>query len=183
MLLNIVEFAAKCGVSRQAIYKAVRVGAINLKSNNEIDTEDPLNQAYLNKRKKTVGDSPQENLVQPAAIITAPPREGSKTFYETERLKQDIIAKKFKNLKEAGKLLPRDLVLKYFVEPVNTAHLRMLTDGARSIVAQIAPLSKSGASTEEMEALTKKIISSFIKAFKAEVGKLLDEHKYTAPTG
>lgn len=161
MLITAAKFAAQCGVSRQAVYKAASAGALELKDG-KIDTASASAREYLGAKK-----APE------TAVPTTTQTPGSKNVYDMERSKQGAIRLALQNAKTKGTLIARADVERFIIEPINTAHTRALTDGARSIAALVHPMVMGGAPVEEVEVLIKKQLSSFFLAAKKSAEALL----------
>jgi hypothetical protein len=80
-----------------------------------------------------------------------------------------IEEKRIKNAKERGELVHRDLIRIGVLEPVDTAHKRMLTDGARTISQRIISLHESGSNAKELEEFVTDQVASFIRPMKAKI--------------
>lgn len=87
---------------------------------------------------------------------------------------EDINEKRLKNAATRGELVSRDLVRLGVIEPVEAAHLKLLTDGAKTIAKRVTAMNGAGRSLEEVEAFVVDNISSFIKPIKAKTRKALD---------
>lgn len=85
-----------------------------------------------------------------------------------------------KNLKNAileGKLVSRESVEKNFFDVVNSAHLKLMTDGAKNIAGTIKSKILSGASDVEVEEKIIDIIGTFIRPIKPKMKKAIEEYK------
>lgn len=83
-----------------------------------------------------------------------------------------------KNLKNSvleGKLISRDIVKKGFFDPVNTAHLRLMTDGAKNISATVRAKVMSNESSAVIEKIVAEMIGTFIKPAKLKMIKALKD--------
>ena len=162
MILSVIKFAEQCGVSRQAVYKAIKNGAIAVTADGKIDTETRDAIEYLAERTKNeaprIGDNPT-------------PKD--KRAWDTERSKQAAIGATLKNLKTKGALAPKADVVKYVIDPICIAHTRILTDGAHSIAGFVGPMAKGGATLEELEAVVYKQLSGFLKVAKRDMEAFL----------
>ena len=79
---------------------------------------------------------------------------------------EDINSKRLANAKTMGELVSRDLVKVGIVEPVDAAHRKLLTDGAKTIARRVTAGHDAGRSVEELEYVVVDLISSFIKPMK-----------------
>ena len=166
MILSVIKFAEQCGVSRQAIYKAIKNGAITTTPDGKINTETRDALEYSAERTK--------NDVQ---ISADPVSIKDKRSYDMERSKQGAIRLALQNQKMKGALIARADVERFIINPINTAHTRALTDGARSISALVQPMVMGGATVEEVEGVIKKQLSSFFHAAKVAAEDLLVQEK------
>lgn len=87
---------------------------------------------------------------------------------------ESINEKRLKNAETRGELVSRELVRLGVIEPVEAAHLKLLTDGAKTIAKRVTAMNGAGRSLEEVEAFVVDQISSFIKPIKAKTRKALD---------
>lgn len=162
MLITAAKFAAQCGVSRQAVYKASGAGTLEM-IDGKIETASAAAREYF------VAHNPPTAATSTANTPTA----GSKNTYDVERSKQGAIRLALQNAKTKGALIARADVERFIIDPINTAHTRALTDGARSIAALVHPMVMGGAPLEEVEGLIKKQLSSFFLAAKKSAEALL----------
>lgn len=86
---------------------------------------------------------------------------------------EDINEKRLKNAQTAGDLVHRDLVKRGIIDPIDSAHLKLLTDGAKTMARRSKTLSDSGAEVEEIEKFICDQISSFIKPVKNKIKRIL----------
>lgn len=82
---------------------------------------------------------------------------------------ENIYEKRVKNARSAGELVDKRLVTLGILDPVNTCHTKLLTDGAKSIATRSKALSDSGADVRDMEKMIADKIQSFIKPMKAAI--------------
>jgi len=86
-----------------------------------------------------------------------------------------INEKRLKNAKTKGELVARDLVKLGIIEPVETAHIKLLTDGSKTIARRGAAMIEAGRDVAELEAFVKDQISSFIRPIKTKVARVLKD--------
>ena len=86
---------------------------------------------------------------------------------------EDINTKRITNAEKSGELVHRDLVKNGIIEPVNAAHLKLLSDGSKTIANRMTALHKAGATVEEIEKFVSDQISSFIIPLKKKIGRIL----------
>ena len=84
-----------------------------------------------------------------------------------------INEKRLKNAQTKGTLISRDLVKVGVIDTFNSAHLRLLKDGAKSIAAGVISKNSSGAELSEVEAYVSDILGSFIKPIKNKIARVL----------
>lgn len=77
--------------------------------------------------------------------------------------------KRIKNEQSRGKLVSRDLVLTGVIDPFNSAHLRLLSDGAKAITAAVLAKREAGICEQEIEDYVADVVASFIRPVKAKV--------------
>lgn len=178
---GIQEFADMAGVSRQAIWKAVKKGTL-IETNGKIDENSPQAQAYLNPQLNPRGKPFEGPSVAPPAQQAqrqpdpdAPPPFRSKAELEIHRLQQQIVSLKLRNQEALGHLIPREKVERLIFQPISTAHQRILTDGAKSIAAYVHPMVLGGSTVEDVEAYIRKQISGFIRAAKRQMTKVIQD--------
>lgn len=82
---------------------------------------------------------------------------------------EDINEKRLKNAKTRGELVSRDLVEHGVVGPINTAHIKLLTDGSKTMSIRVSALINSGEPPEVIEEYIKKQIRSFIRPVKDKI--------------
>jgi hypothetical protein len=86
---------------------------------------------------------------------------------------EDINDKRIKNAKASGELVSRYLVKIGIIDPIDSAHIKLLTDGAKTITRRSIAMRDAGASEIEIEKFVKDQISSFIKPVKSKVARAL----------
>lgn len=86
---------------------------------------------------------------------------------------EDIQEKRLKNEQTQGNLVSRDLIRVGIIEPLNTAHVKMMTDGAKAISVRAPAMAAAGAETVDIEKYISGVISSFIKPVAAKVERAL----------
>jgi len=86
-----------------------------------------------------------------------------------------INEKRLKNATTKGELISRTLVKNGVIDVFNSAHLRLLKDGAKSIAAGTISKHSSGAELAEIEAFVSDILGSFIKPIKNKIARILKD--------
>lgn len=88
---------------------------------------------------------------------------------------EGINEKRLKNAAAEGKLISRNLVEKGVIDTFNSAHLRLLKDGAKSIAAGVISKHAGGSELAEIELFITDILGSFIKPVKSKVVRILKD--------
>lgn len=86
---------------------------------------------------------------------------------------EDINEKRLKNAQTKGELISRKLVKDHVIDTFNSAHLRLMKDGSKSIAAGVVSKSQGGAELPEIEAFVSDIVGSFIKPIKNKISRVL----------
>lgn len=84
-----------------------------------------------------------------------------------------INEKRLKNATTRGELVNRQLVRVGIIEPLDAAHIKLLTDGAKTIARRSTAMHDAGRELEEIEKFVADQISSFIRPVKAKVARAL----------
>lgn len=85
-----------------------------------------------------------------------------------------IEEKRIKNAVSKGELISRVLVKNNLIDPINSAHIKMLTDGAKTITQRVTSMHGAGTPIEEIEKFVIDNISSFLKPVKAKIARALE---------
>ncbi len=88
---------------------------------------------------------------------------------------EGINEKRLKNAATEGKLIARELVENGVINIFNSAHLRLLKDGAKSITAGVLSKHGGGAELAEIELFVTDILGSFIKPVKSKIVRILKD--------
>ncbi len=88
---------------------------------------------------------------------------------------ETVIEKRLKNAQTKGTLISRRLVERGVIDIINSAHLRMLKDGAKSITAGVVSKTASGAELKEIENYVSDVLGSFIKPVKNKMVRCLQD--------
>ena len=86
-----------------------------------------------------------------------------------------INEKRLKNAQTKGVLISRKLVQGGVIDVFNSAHLRLMKDGAKSIAAGVISKHSAGAELSEVEAYITDILGSFIKPVKSKIKRTLKD--------
>lgn len=84
-----------------------------------------------------------------------------------------INEKRLKNAVTRGELVNRNLVRVGIIEPIDAAHIKLLTDGAKTIARRASAMTAAGREPEEIEKFVADQISSFIRPVKSKVARAL----------
>jgi len=84
-----------------------------------------------------------------------------------------INEKRLKNAESEGTLVSRRLVKIGIIDPLESAHIKLLTDGVKTLARRTVALHESGRDLSEIESFISDQISSFIKPVKAKVKRAL----------
>jgi hypothetical protein len=87
---------------------------------------------------------------------------------------EDIRASRIKNAKLEGELVSREIVQRFVMEPVETAHVGLLTDGAKTMARIIVPMVQSGSMADEIEKYISNTITKYVKRVKAKTAQLVE---------
>lgn len=87
---------------------------------------------------------------------------------------ETIDANRVKNAKARGELVHRDLIVKGVLEPIDSAHRKMLTDGAKTIARRSVAMIGAGKDADELEKFIAEQVTSFIKPAKAKIKRALE---------
>ena len=86
-----------------------------------------------------------------------------------------INEKRLKNAQTKGELVSRQLVKVGVIEPIDSAHIKLLTDGAKTIARRSTAMHDAGRELEEIEKFVADQITSFIRPVKAKVARALKD--------
>lgn len=92
-------------------------------------------------------------------------------FLKATKQLEDIHEKRLKNAKSSGELVDREQIKIGVIEPINTAHVKLLTDGSKTIAVRTKAMLDAGRDLGEVEKFITEQISSFIKPMKARVAR------------
>lgn len=86
---------------------------------------------------------------------------------------EEIRDKRIRNAEREGELIPRVLVQSHVVGAFEAAHINMLTDGAKTIAAQLSAMAKADTSPDECEQFVSDTLSKMIRAAKGKATRVL----------
>jgi len=96
-----------------------------------------------------------------------------KTWVDAKKIIIDIQTRIVKLAQLEGTLVSRDLVKVGVIEPIDAAHRKLLTDGAKTIARRVTAMTSGGRPLEDCEAFVKDQIASFIRPMKAKIARSL----------
>jgi hypothetical protein len=94
-------------------------------------------------------------------------------FLTAVRRIEEIHERRLKSAQKEGELVSRELVQVSVIDVFNNAHLRLLTDGAKSITAGVISKHASGASDVEIQLYVADLLGSFIRPVKRQIARSL----------
>lgn len=86
-----------------------------------------------------------------------------------------INEKRLKNAESEGTLVSRRLVKVGILEPLDSAHVKLLTDGVKTIARRTVAMHDSGRDLADIEDFISDQVSSFLKPVKAKVARTLKD--------
>ena len=102
-------------------------------------------------------------------------------WLKATKLIEEINERRLKNAKTKNELVSRELVKRGIIEPIDAAHIKMLTDGVRTLNIKITTLVKSDETDKTKEDTISETITSFLKPVKEKIKKtLIDLEKSNA---
>jgi len=88
---------------------------------------------------------------------------------------EDINEKRLKNAVSKGELVNRDLVKLGIIDPIDAAHIKLLTDGVKTIARRATAMHDAERPLDDVEKFVKDQITSFIRPIKSKVARTLKE--------
>ena len=86
---------------------------------------------------------------------------------------EDINEKRLKNAETKGELVSRKLVKHGILDPIESAHVKLLTDGSKTIARRATAMHGSGRDMEDIEKFVAEQITSFLRPMKAKIARTL----------
>ena len=100
---------------------------------------------------------------------------GSKTRFNdwlrAVKMIAEIDEKWIRSAEKKGTLVSRKLILEHVLAPVNSVHVKLMTDGAKTITRRVVTMHDAGRSKVEIEEFVASQIGSFIKPLKAKISR------------
>ena len=167
-------FARKCGLSKQAINKAIHSSppTLVLNSQDKIDIEFPTNRAYLENAEKHLSKKRAQTKEEPST-------DGEKTLDELNKEKkaEDIVKVRIDNQRKLNELVPREDAKKVFSE-MYTIHQTGFLNMGRSLtplIMAICEVTAPGKEVEISEAVTTAVYQHLAR-IKLEINNFLKEY-------
>ena len=88
---------------------------------------------------------------------------------------EDINEKRLKNAASMGELVSKDLIKRGILDPIESTHVKLLTDGVKTISIRVSAMAIAGKDILSIEKYVASQISSFIKPVKDKVSKILSK--------
>jgi len=95
--------------------------------------------------------------------------------FELEKVKHQALHLKLKNAREIGTVVLREKVDRAVINPITTTFIRMMTDGSKTLAANVVPMVKGGSTVEEIEEHVRQHMSTLIKNLKKQMKKALED--------
>lgn len=86
---------------------------------------------------------------------------------------EEINEKRLKNAVTQGILIQRGMVRAGILDPIDSAHIKLLTDGAKTIAKRTMAMTQSGRPLEDIEKFVGDQISSFLKPMRVAIQRTL----------
>ena len=96
-----------------------------------------------------------------------------KTWLDAKKTIVDVQTRIVKLAQLEGVLVSRDLIKVGVIDPIDAAHRKLLTDGAKTIARRVTAMNSGGRPLEDCEDFVKDQIASFIRPMKAKVARSL----------
>lgn len=87
---------------------------------------------------------------------------------------ETINATRLKNATARNELVNKNLFKISFIDPVNEAHTKLLSDGSKTIAKRICAMHDSGSTLPELQKFVSGQITSFLRPMKSKMKKALD---------
>lgn len=94
-------------------------------------------------------------------------------WLKASKMIAEIHEKNLKNAQTKGNLIARRIVAVGVIDVINSAHLRLMGDGSKSIVGGVIAKHESGEKLELIESYASDLLGSFIKPIKAKIKRNL----------
>jgi len=158
------------------------------------ETKEPVLRGYAAKNAKAKKAGPAEPIDPEAMLLEIPDditafadmslrelvtRFGTDVRFldwlKSIKMIEDINEKRLKNAVSKGELVNRDLVKLGIIDPIDAAHIKLLTDGAKTIARRATAMHDAERTLDDVEKFVKDQITSFIRPIKSKVARTLKE--------
>ena len=203
MLITKAKMAEIAGVSRSAVSKACRVGALKpAVCSGQVDVKSEAARAYFRKKgidpdvvlksadpitKNDDIQFPSDPLpggdADPGVYENMTLRQICAIFGTDDRFKHWTSARKtlteikrndIANAKAAGLLVARDVVKAGIVDPIDSVFRTLLTDTSKTISIRLKAMADSGSDADELKKMVVDQISSVIRPAKTKVQRVFE---------
>lgn len=86
---------------------------------------------------------------------------------------EDIREKQLKNAEKSGVLISRDIVKKGVIDPIDAAHIKLLTDGVKTIAKRAMAMTSANRPPDDVEKFVGDQIGSFLRPLKNKIARAL----------
>lgn len=86
---------------------------------------------------------------------------------------EDIMSMRLKNATSKQELISKNLVKSGILDPIELAHVQLLTDGAKTIAKRVCAMNQAERSLTDCEKFVSDQISSFLRPMKSKITKAL----------
>jgi hypothetical protein len=86
---------------------------------------------------------------------------------------EGINEKRLKNASTKGELVSRHLVKVGVIDHIESAHIRLLTDGAKTIARRTVAMRDAGSSVEDIETFVREHMTSHIRPAKNKIARTM----------
>lgn len=95
-------------------------------------------------------------------------------YLDSTKKMEDIHAARLKNAQVEGELVKRTIVKKGVIDPINSAHLKLLADGATTISRRAFGMVDSGQTQDDVKRMVEDQLKSFIGPVKRRIIRTLN---------
>ncbi len=134
----------------------------------EIPPSDPPPVHELPKDVATYMDWTMRDIITQFGTMTS-----FNDFLKATKTVADIVEKDLKNAKSRGELVSRHAVKVGVIDPIEAAHINLLTDGAKSMATRAKALCAAGQGIDDVEKYLAKAMGKFIKPVKSKVARAM----------
>lgn len=202
-LVSKIGFARRAGADKSAVAKALHGNLAKALVFDKIDTEHPEAVAFIEKSQQGRGKrvktdnhilhkkitdencdtdinysdriSELANLTLRDLIRNYGTDHQFHEWLKSLKMVEDIQTKQLSNATIKSELISRVLVKKAVIEPIEAAHIRLLTDGAKSISIRTKAMCAAGAEATDVQLYIATAIGKFIKPLKKRIKAQLKE--------